>query len=107
VIDDGEDLSRSGTPKPAMTDEKGGAEAAASADGSTQDNNEKAAPADGQAAEKSDASATPKAELTPEIRTKLRKLEKLEATYPGTKLSHSSGLHQSTNPYSFRASSVL
>lgn len=90
VIDDSDEPSRAGTPKPpAAADE---AKAGTSTD--------QTSGADGKPSETKDESATDKAaegvadapkpeppakpqELTPEIRQKLRKLEKLEATYPG------------------------
>ncbi|KAI6780516.1 Golgin-like protein [Emericellopsis cladophorae] len=97
VIDDSDDPSRAGTPKP-QTSEAGGngldsvkddgeeEKAAEGADGKAQDDSEKkegekdeSAKAQSKAA---DTAAAPSTELPPDIKQKLRKLEKLEATYP-------------------------
>lgn len=85
VLDDGEDQSRGGTPKPSMPEDKaevGSAAAGTEGTDASQQNGdkEKTAPAEGQSqAKKTDSLA----DLPPEIKSKLRKLEKLEATYPG------------------------
>lgn len=92
VIDDSDEPSRAGTPKPPGTADE------AKAEKST----EQTSGSDEKPSETKDESATDKTsegvadapaakpepppkpqELTPEIRQKLRKLEKLEATYPG------------------------
>jgi hypothetical protein len=92
VIDDSDEPSRAGTPKPPGTADE------ATAEKST----EQTSNPDDKSSEIKDESATDKTsegvadapaakpeppakpqELTPEIRQKLRKLEKLEATYPG------------------------
>lgn len=92
MIDDSDEPSRAGTPKPpAAADETKG-----------EKSTEQTSDSDDKPSETKDESAADKApegvadapaakpeppaksqELTPEIRQKLRKLEKLEATYPG------------------------
>ena len=73
VLDDSDDPSRTGTPKPAPP-EKDAPDTAK--DGLKPD------------AAESDGKDAPMAELSPEIRQRLRKLEKLEATYPGELVSN-------------------
>lgn len=79
ALDDSEEPSRAGTPKPAADamDDKGDEKVKDKAEEGQ--NGEKADEAEGA------ASAAPAAapELSPEVRLKLRKLEKLEKTYPG------------------------
>lgn len=88
VIDDSDEPSRAGTPKPAPPEKDapngevtGHAEAGensnANADGKDGSSRDGHAAADG-------AAHATKTALTPELRQKLRKLEKLESTYPGT-----------------------
>jgi hypothetical protein len=106
VIDDSDDPSRAGTPKPlprtndATNDDPGDEET--KPEGKTSDTDkEKSGKADkddegnasangqpadaGSSAKAQNSSATVSTgtELAPEIKQKLRKLEKLEATYPG------------------------
>lgn len=88
VIDDGDEPSRAGTPKPPLPPEKdtpngestGDAEAAQKSnpggDGKEGSSREGHAAGEG-------AAHTTKPVLTLELKQKLRKLEKLEATYPG------------------------
>lgn len=99
VIDDSEEPSRAGTPKPASeskdsNDEQGASQIngsddktqdASSAKGeSTSEKTEGAALDPGSASKKpAGGTSAPSAELSPEVRQRLRKLEKLEATYPG------------------------
>lgn len=86
VLDDSDDPSRSATPKPPVPEK----------DASTQNNADKQ---DDDKTDKDASAAKPKPKstgdaagekpsaqqgLSPEIKQKLRKLEKLEATYPGT-----------------------
>lgn len=78
VLDDSEEPSRAGTPKPPAMEDK------------TDEKKEKVEEAGQNGDEKKEgdagaATAAPAAapELSPEVRTKLRKLEKLEKTYPG------------------------
>lgn len=103
VIDDSDEPSRAGTPKPVLPSEKSTLNGDAAAakiessekrqDGGDQkkdgiDNKEAAGgeEAPGSTNQVVPATSAPAAsELTPEIRQRLRKLEKLEATYPGTK----------------------
>jgi hypothetical protein len=89
VIDDDDEPSRANTPKPPSDDQapqngdgkdagtsarsEGNAQSAKDAEARAKDDEQKPAPPP-----KND---TP--ELPPDVRTKLRKLEKLEATYPG------------------------
>ncbi|KAI5463938.1 hypothetical protein BGZ63DRAFT_421028 [Mariannaea sp. PMI_226] len=98
VIDDSEEPSRAGTPRPpSEVKDSNDEQAAARVNGSddkTQDarttrgdsSNEKAEGATGDhgSASKTPGSgtSTPTSELSPEIKQRLRKLEKLEATYP-------------------------
>ncbi|KAH9226880.1 hypothetical protein K456DRAFT_1092089 [Colletotrichum gloeosporioides 23] len=77
VLDDSEEPSRAGTPKPPTMEDK------------TDEKKEKVEEAGQNGDEKKEgdagaATAAPAAapELSPEVRTKLRKLEKLEKTYP-------------------------
>ncbi len=91
VLDDSDDPSRSGTPKPPVPekDASGPGEAATTNDADKQDEEKvnkdasagkpKTKPAGGPAGEKPSAQQG----LSPEIKQRLRKLEKLEATYPG------------------------
>ncbi|KAH7136676.1 hypothetical protein B0J13DRAFT_506237 [Dactylonectria estremocensis] len=97
VIDDSDEPSRSGTPKPPIdndaTDEKttlgpngsdGKSSESSDKDG-TSNGKTQETPGDdsGAASKKPDAAAAaPATGLTPEIKQRLRKLEKLEATYP-------------------------
>lgn len=91
VIDDSDDPSRSGTPKPPAPPEK---------DTTTVETEEKTtngseeSEKDGEKASAKVSAASPDSKkptegseapsgLTPEIKQRLRKLEKLEATYPG------------------------
>jgi hypothetical protein len=95
VIDDSDDPSRAGTPKPDDTEVKrqlqGTTDDPLSTSNSQEthekgDDNAAAQVADdsGVPSSKSETGSGPGAsDLTPEIRQKLRKLEKLEATYPG------------------------
>lgn len=99
VIDDSDDPSRAGTPKPDDTEVKRQLQGTTDdplSMSNSQDTHEKGD--DKAAARVADDSGAPSsksgtgsapgaAELTPEIRQKLRKLEKLEATYPGMFLS--------------------
>ena len=92
VIDDSDEPSRTGTPKPpvpekdapsqneaAATNDGDGPDAQhAGKDGSADNANEKSAGSTVGEKSSSQSQAVP-----PEIRQKLRKLEKLEATYPG------------------------
>lgn len=90
VIDDSEDPSRAGTPKPPSepkdaNDEKPAGQPNGSGENTkekaTDDKTEDAGEVTGSASKKLDAPHV--SDLTPEIKAKLRKLEKLEATYPG------------------------
>jgi hypothetical protein len=96
VIDDSEEPSRAGTPKPPSDNKDAGDDKPAAEpndpDGklpakgeATNDKAEDAAgEAIGAASKKPDSgTATPISELSPEIKQRLRKLDKLEATYPG------------------------
>jgi hypothetical protein len=84
VIDDSEEPSRAGTPKPVPPEKDAPAgepvgNAEAGGDSGPSNPN-----VDGKDASSHDGAANaPKPALTPELRQKLRKLEKLEATYPG------------------------
>lgn len=95
VLDDSDEPSRAATPKPALP-EKDTTEKDKMNDDKTINEKEEAATADAdvkKAAGKDDGSpeppkkdtdaSKPSAELSPEIKQRLRKLEKLEATYPG------------------------
>ncbi|PHH69448.1 hypothetical protein CDD82_7748 [Ophiocordyceps australis] len=78
VIDDGDDASRAGTPKPLPPEKDEAAPDGAPLSNGAHDARRDAETArDGTADMAQDAS-----ELTPEIKQRLRKLEKLEATYP-------------------------
>ena len=96
VIDDSDDPSRAGTPKPPGADDT---DVKRKLENTTDDplsngSGKDAQPAEGEnqkeqvdGEDNAPAQApkpTPPSDLTPEIRQKLRKLEKLEATYPGT-----------------------
>jgi hypothetical protein len=96
VIDDSDDPSRAATPMPSQSDKDGLAEeSAAGKDVSGEKADEKGegqesgadAKKDGTddatAAQPESKSQQAASELTPEIKQRLRKLEKLEATYPG------------------------
>ena len=85
VIDDSDEPSRAGTPKPPVPEKDGPAK---ETDEKSTEKTEK--PEKDQGAEKAADSkaATPatqpkSSDLPPEIKQRLRKLEKLEATYPG------------------------
>jgi hypothetical protein len=92
VIDDSDEPSRTGTPKPPVPEKDAPSQNEAattndgdkpgdrnvSKDGTADNSNEK--PAGNTAGEKSSAQSQA---VPPEIKQKLRKLEKLEATYPG------------------------
>lgn len=91
VLDDSED-SRAGTPlPPTMSEDKGddklpGPKKAENAETTRQNGSDKEQPGAEESArheKKPDKPATAGVEVSPEIRAKLRKLEKLEATYPG------------------------
>lgn len=94
--DDGDMSTRSNTPKPTPPekDAKSVTEGQSSSDinkkeAKEEQNGEKSgqdAPSSGGKA-KEDANTDAPGELPPQIRTKLRKLDKLESTYPGTNLS--------------------
>jgi hypothetical protein len=107
VIDDSDELSRAGTPKPPSTQpaedtdrsaEDGSKPPPTTSDVEPQASKEQATDEPAQSSKtqqtstgaatetqeaKTEAMAGPPAQMTPEIRQKLRKLEKLEATYPG------------------------
>jgi hypothetical protein len=106
VIDDSDDPSRAGTPKPppttmeALNDDLGGEEtklegkttdtekekrdkADKDDEGNASANAKPAGAGSSVKAQNSSATASTGTELAPEIKQKLRKLEKLEATYPG------------------------
>jgi hypothetical protein len=103
VIDDSDDPSRSGTPKPAPPEKDASSEGnkegevtedrkSAEKTGSTNDEAAEKADSPGQDApakeKKQQPAADPPApaatpELPPEIKQRLRKLDKLETTYPG------------------------
>lgn len=87
VIDDSDDASRAPTPKPQPPDKDVGSAAVGDAGAKEQrqhgdaaakarDNGERSAPV-------ADAKEPAPPELGPEIKQRLRKLERLEATYPG------------------------
>lgn len=79
VIDDGDESSRAGTPKPVPPEKDApNGEAAGQAEAAQKPNPS----GDGHAAGEG-ATHTTKPVLTLELKQKLRKLEKLEATYPG------------------------
>jgi hypothetical protein len=92
VIDDSDDPSRSGTPAPpappekdnidgnGMATTKGEQPQQSQANGTTPDKDR----SHGKAADDGETTTpAPAAELSPEIKQRLRKLEKLESTYPG------------------------
>jgi hypothetical protein len=98
VIDDSDEPSRAGTPKPPGTDDP---DIKRKREGTTDDPLSNTTGNDGQSQDNGKASENPAdssaqdfltaaraasvpSELTAETRQKLRKLEKLEATYPGT-----------------------
>ncbi|KAK1957472.1 hypothetical protein LY78DRAFT_388307 [Colletotrichum sublineola] len=91
ALDDSEEPSRAGTPKPAADamdkdDEKAKDKAGEGQNGDTEKDNEKDKETEGSAAGAATATlpaAAAAPEISPEIRMKLRKLEKLEKTYPG------------------------
>lgn len=89
VIEDSDDPSRAGTPKPPTPEKDGDAgalrngaegEKRESSEGRANDGDEKSR---GNGEDTETASAPAAQELTPEVRQRLRKLEKLESTYPG------------------------
>lgn len=85
VIDDNEEPSRAGTPKPAADkmEDKPEEKAKDKADeGQNGDNGKEGEETKGAAGAPPPPPAAA-SELSPEVRTKLRKLEKLEKTYPG------------------------
>jgi hypothetical protein len=95
VIDDSDDPSRAATPMPSQAENDGAtadaavtnSESAEGPGGSTsagdgKDGNDEAAASVGQS-EKPEAKIPATVDLPPEIKQKLRKLEKLESTYPG------------------------
>lgn len=94
VIDDSDDQSRSGTPAPPPPPEKDnvdsngtsaqrGDEEKMPQTNGTSTGQENAADGKGKKEGGDAAASAPAAELSPEIKQRLRKLEKLEATYPG------------------------
>lgn len=98
VLDDSDEPSRTATPKPAlpekdtkgtgkMSGDKTNSEKEVSEkDGAVADDSTKPVGKDDASPEppkKDTGSSKPAAELSPEVRQRLRKLEKLEATYPG------------------------
>lgn len=93
MIDD-EEPSRTGTPQPPQLNEKdgdskddtGNGEKADTASGNTGKDPEKNGDDEGRKSEEDKPVPPPKtttADLSPDVRAKLRKLEKLEKTYPG------------------------
>lgn len=85
VIDDSEEPSRAGTPKPAPPEKDAPNEEATGHAEAVENSNGNADAKDG-ASRDGDAHAT-KPALSQELRQKLRKLDKLESTYPGTSRS--------------------
>lgn len=100
VIDDSDDPSRTGTPKPAPPEKDAGGQEPKEEGGGDEDEpmrkseykNDEAGekPAEGSQDEPTKEKQAPEpaasatmAELPPEIKQRLRKLDKLEATYPG------------------------
>lgn len=92
VIDDSDDPSRAGTPgpppaPPEKDDSDSSGPAAKIKDGQvefSQDGMGKKLEADGATASTNSGETTNATGLSPEIKQRLKKLEKLEATYPGT-----------------------
>lgn len=82
ALDEEEAEAKATAEQPAESEKDGGDKPAAEDDAQSKEKTGEEAPASDDKAAKEDSPSAP-VELSPEVKTKLRKLEKLEKTYPG------------------------